>query len=247
MKNPFGDNKEPESKKKKFEANQLFSHLDGGAAGEPPEKPKDKRTERTGGEESVQPAKVKVALVKDEEDDVKTEKPPMDLFKAIFANSDSESEDESDQAKDEEVEVEEVEVSRTKNDREKSPEKSKPSNGDHQARGIFAGIDFDKFIKRRRKTPPPIVRERVATTKPKSILDRSVRTILGIKSAESSDDEYGPKLPPPARTVEKIVISSNSDSDEWEEKSKKKKEKKEKKKKKDKKKKKKKNKHKSKD
>jgi hypothetical protein len=51
-------------------------------------------------------------------------------------------------------------------------------------RGIFANIDFDALNRRtaRRKTPPPLVKEKVATTQPKSVLDQSVRTLLGIKN-----------------------------------------------------------------
>merc|ERR1711915_807712 len=71
-----------------------------------------------------------------------------------------------------------------------------PPTRPNQASGIFAGIDFNKFVKPRKKTPPPIVRERVAPTRPKSILDRSIRNVLGIKSID--EDMYGPALPPPA-------------------------------------------------
>merc|ERR1712083_635618 len=92
-----------------------------------------------------------------------------------------------------------------------------PPTRPNQASGIFAGIDFNKFVKPRKKTPPPIVRERVAPTRPKSILDRSIRNVLGIKSID--EDMYGPALPPPATSSQNIVISSDSDSDEWEEKS----------------------------
>ena len=238
-----------------------------------------------------------MTLVKDEAEEIVAEKPPMDLFKAIFANSDSESDDdESDEAQQpnesnidegengkesEVIEIDsngdagdvddsdsddvygprpitnadansqdkkkklsderfKVRAGQSSRERDASRERanvknSKPSapSRDFGASGIFAGIDFDKFVKRRKKTPPPIVRERVAPTRPKSILDRSIRQVLGIKSGDTSDGDYGPPLPPAATNVEKIVISSDSDSGDWEEKTseKKKKQKKDKKKK----------------
>jgi len=292
IKNPHGNHKEPETKKK-FGANQLFSLLDGagGKENEDSNQPngRDART--------VKVEQQKVTLVKDEAEEIVAEKPPMDLFKAIFANSDSESEDdESDEAQQpnesnidegengkesEVIEIDsngdagdvddsdsddvygprpitnadansqdkkkklsderfKVRAGQSSRERDASRERanvknSKPSapSRDFGASGIFAGIDFDKFVKRRKKTPPPIVRERVAPTRPKSILDRSIRQVLGIKSGDTSDGDYGPPLPPAATNVEKIVISSDSDSGDWEEKTseKKKKQKKDKKKK----------------
>ena len=232
----------------------------------------------------------KVLLVKEESEDLSALRPPMDLFKAIFAISDSDTED--DDATDTDLgrnETEKVEVvsdpcqegasaspspvmdidAEDEEDSDSSdvygprllskpahtvktaaksratpsrPEKradkaTRSASGlsrsvvevrHGEASGIFAGIDFDKFVKRRKKTPPPLVRERVAATRPKSILDRSIRQVLGIKSGDTSDGDYGPSLPPTNKNVEKIVISS--DTDNWEEKptEKKKKQKKEK-------------------
>ena len=254
MKNPFGDHKEAENKKKKkdFVANQLFSVLDNREPSRNRDAAADADNSSNNGDghEVKKEVPVKVILVKDEEMEIKTEKPPMDLFKAIFANSDSEDED----SEESEPEKESSRLKKPPDSEDSSSRGARPmfnssvnrssAPNTDSARGIFAGINFDKFVRQRKKTPPPIVREKVAKHRPKSILDRSVRNVLGIKSGDQSDDDYGPPLPPPAVPDKSIVISSGSESDEWEEKSKKKKSK-SKKHKKDKKKKKKK--HKSRD
>ena len=249
VKNPFGDSKEPENKKKKFGANQLFSLLDRSQGGEEKQRgTKDGTSDKDGnqlGEDDVENGSVKlksestkpsVVLVKQEKEEQVTEKPSIDLFKAIFANSDSEEEDEDEEEMDsKKYKNDDNKInSRRNNSKTNESEDASPStrvnpmNAD-PARGIFAGINFDKFVKPRRKTPPPIIRDKVVMNRPKSILDQSVRTILGIKSIDPDDMEYGPSLPPPVKSQEKIVISSDSDSDEWEEKTKKKKSKKHKK------------------
>ena len=305
MKNPFNNTREPDNQKKKpiFESNQLFAYLGSdsrtsdrrGDAGTG--KPSHNDNEQAKGNHSAskdntkdaltsdrvmvkqEPTNVsRVVLVKDEPE-VKAEKPPMDLFKAIFADDDSDV-DSNDEHDDENIDVDNsndddsVADTMKRKRRDHAEESSNESSSRHDspatakinddpARGIFAGINFDKFVKRRRKTPPPVIPVKALTSRPKSILDRSVRNILGIKSGDISDDEYGPVAPPAltaaaapqkssdGRPDEKsIVISSESEdsSDGWEEKDKSKKSKKKKskhKKEKKSKKKKKKNKHKS--
>jgi len=239
VKNPFGDQKEAETKKKKadFGVNQLFSVLDSRelkASNDTESSSSAKSPTNDNNADVKEEAPAKIILVRDEESLIKTEKPAMDLFKAIFANSDSE-EDSSDDSEPDNTPAKPIashyprsqdDSNGKEGDKSSRPpaftESSSAPNTD-SPRGIFAGINFDKFVRQRKKTPPPIVVERVAKHRPKSILDRSVRNILGIKSGDQSEDEYGPTLPPPIAKGSSIVISSDSESDEWEEKSKKKK------------------------
>ena len=93
VKNPFADDKADTGAKKKkppsFDSAELFSKLDeprrGGA-------PQAEGHEPAGGQKQ----QLVVTLEKEEEEEEEgvQEKPPMDLFKAIFANSDSESSEE---------------------------------------------------------------------------------------------------------------------------------------------------------
>ena len=221
VKNPFNNTREHEDKKKKpiFESNQLFALL--GSARQSSDKTSDKKDdikEENEGRDDDSAQQVKqeridprnVVLVKDETEIQAQEKPPMDLFKAIFADSsdESQSEGEGDDNTNNLSLLADNTMKRSRGDdgngssgsRDSSRHDS-PANGgrgpnNDAARGIFAGINFDKFEKRRRKTPPPVVPLKALTSRPKSILDRSVRNILGIKSGDVSDDEYGPVAPP---------------------------------------------------
>jgi G patch domain-containing protein 1 len=89
VKNPFADDKADTGAKKKkppsFDSAELFSKLDEPRRGGAPPAEGD---EPAGGQKQLA-----VTLEKEEEEEVQ-EKPPMDLFKAIFANSDSESSEE---------------------------------------------------------------------------------------------------------------------------------------------------------
>jgi G patch domain-containing protein 1 len=89
VKNPFADDKADMGAKKKkppsFDSAELFSKLDEPRRGGAPQAEGD---EPAGGQKQLA-----VTLEKEEEEEVQ-EKPPMDLFKAIFANSDSESSEE---------------------------------------------------------------------------------------------------------------------------------------------------------
>ena len=107
------------------------------------------------------------------------------------------------------------------------------------ARGIFANIDLDSLNRKqvKEKEPKPIRTESggvkaghpdntVTSEGNLSVANQTVRTVLGIrneKKNESSDEEFGPKLPP-AMAEKSIVISSDSDvgDDKWKEKKKKK-------------------------
>ena len=121
------------------------------------------------------------------------------------------------------------------------------------AQGIFANIDFDKLnsmrkdataknntanmsqaakIRKANLSQSPV---RKGKSENLSVLNQSVRTVLGIRNEKvdsSSDEEYGPKLPD--AMIKSIVISSDSDdsdSDDNRQRSKHKKEKNKKKKK----------------
>eukprot|EP00088_Acartia_fossae_P044860 TRINITY_DN4789_c0_g1_i1.p1 TRINITY_DN4789_c0_g1~~TRINITY_DN4789_c0_g1_i1.p1 ORF type:complete len:897 (-),score=275.21 TRINITY_DN4789_c0_g1_i1:324-3014(-) len=299
VKNPFNNTREPDNQKKKpiFESNQLFAYLgsdsrtsdrredagnisrssnnDNEQAMGTGSAQKDNREDKTSDSVMLKQEPVNVSrivLVKDEPD-VKAERPPMDLFKAIFADDDSDVDSNDEGNIDNSNDDDSVADTMKRKHRDHVEESSSASSSRHDspaaarinddpARGIFAGINFDKFVKRRRKTPPPVIPLKALTSRPKSILDRSVRNILGIKSGDISDDEYGPVAPPALAAAapqkrsdggpddKRIVISSESDdsSEGWEEKDKSKKSKKKKskhKKEKRSKKKKKKNKHKS--
>ena len=181
VKNPFADDKEAAGSKKKkppsFDSAELFSKLD---EQKPTTGKSDDSAESGAGDKKPLPLALAAETKADEE--VVQEKPPMDLFKAIFANSDSESSEDEDDSGRQQV------VGEKEEEKEKPPEKAEKERGSkpketEAPRGIFANIDFDALNRRRRpKTPPPLVKEKVATTKPKSVLDQSVRTLLGIKN-----------------------------------------------------------------
>jgi G patch domain-containing protein 1 len=193
VKNPFADDKEAAagSKKKKapsFDAAELFSKLDD-------EQPPSRRGTTAAAGATSTTAKSDgdgvqaVAMEVQEEEEQAPEKPPMDLFKAIFADSDSESSSEENND-----EVAMAAAATATNRQEKESEKegaaaaaavNKPPERSEAPRGIFANIDFDALNRRRPprpKSPPPLVKEKVAASKPKGVLDQSVRTLLGIKN-----------------------------------------------------------------
>merc|ERR1719383_1166528 len=111
VKNPCGEDKEPKSRKKNnFGSNQLFSILVGDSGGGEPsapaaehhsEEPGTSTVKKEPAEESEKQSR-ESKLVKDEEVSRK-ERPPMDLFKAIFANSDSELSSDEEPENDENV------------------------------------------------------------------------------------------------------------------------------------------------
>ena len=183
VKNPFADDKADTGPKKKkppsFDSAELFSKLEEPRGGGAPAGEEDgKDGEDTAGRK---PLSVTMAASVKEEEEEMHEKPPMDLFKAIFANSDSESSEEEEEG--------DGDGSKREERAEKVPTLGKAAEGEPSSkpreapRGIFANIDFDALNRRtRRNSPPPLVKEKVATTKPKSVLDQSVRTLLGIKN-----------------------------------------------------------------
>jgi len=184
-----------------------------------------------------------------EKGEVVQEKPPADLFKAIFVDSDSESDSESeeeDPSKNSRNENQGNHIAITSGTPAPKPWEKNDGNilrNKEPARGIFANIDLDSLNRKHQvKEKEPVVEQKVKTVGSVksvgnlSVVNQTVRTVLGIRTEqeeESSEDEFGPKLPP--TMIEKsILISSDSEDDHkrWKEKKKKKEKKKQKEKKK---------------
>ena len=199
---------------------------------EPEQKPKQSSEKQESGEESTEPneeAKIEVENIKQEEEE-ETVKPPADLFKAIFLDSESDSDDDKNE------EAESAPVARppvhinTSNPSGSGPKPWEEKEGNilrnkEPARGIFANIDLDSLNRR-----GPAEEKRSTEQKPEkpvakgstgniSVTQQALRTVLGIRNEprdSSSEDEYGPRLPesmlpaPPP-----IVLSSDSEDDEW--------------------------------
>ena len=161
-------------------------------------------------------------------------KPPADLFKAIFLDSES---DGSDTEKEEETEK----VSEAKQPASlpvnklpvnsqntvSKPWEEKEGNilrNKEPARGIFANIDLDSLNRRKlEKQPDTKEKAEVKTAKGStgdiSVINQTVRTVLGIRNEageSSSEEEFGPALPQSMiETKSSIVISSDSSEDGW--------------------------------
>merc|ERR1719317_11074 len=200
-------------------------------------------------DEPVDPTETK------EEIDLVQEKPPADLFKAIFVDSDSDSESESEKEKEDENRIPDNKTSSNKGNHISTsggtpapkPWEKKEGNilrSKEPARGIFANIDLDSLNRKHqgKEKEPVEEKEKVKTASivksggNLSVVNQTVRTVLGIrkeKEEESSEEEFGPKLPP-AMVEKSIVISSDSedDNERWKERKKKKERKKHKEKKK---------------
>ena len=102
------------------------------------------------------------------------------------------------------------------------------------ARGIFANLDLESLNRRKpaeKQQVLPNTNTDVKTAKGStgdiSVINQTVRTVLGIRNEDksSSDEEFGPKLPQ-SMVQSSIVISSDSSDDGWVVKDKKKKKKK---------------------
>ena len=167
----------------------------------------------------------KIKAEQEEEEEMIVPKPPMDLFKAIFADS-SESESEKEEEKEENA----AETAARLRQNHASAEKIKgPANpweerrgnvlrSKEPAKGIFANIDFEALNKRTSSKRP---------RSPSNSPPRESKEFANISkddcSSSSSDDGFGPALPPGLKQdvkVEKEVtnITLSSDSDEYKEK-----------------------------
>jgi len=161
-------------------------------------------------------------------------KPPPDLFKAIFVDSDSDSETEEDDPS--------IDSNANKTTSIKAgnhlptpvvtsapkPWEKKEGNvlrSKEPARGIFANIDLDSLNRKHLEEPKETgfgdeqkSKAGASVNKPGgnlSVANQTVRTVLGIRNVvedESSEEEFGPKLPP-AMVQKSIVISSDSEED----------------------------------
>lgn len=144
------------------------------------------------------PAKVEVIDVDQESDEEsKPERPPMDLFKSIFA-SDDEEEEEEEEAK---VVEKTLDVSKTE----------ESNNSLLKSEGIFSGIDFDDL---NQNFNPCFVKKNETVSN-----DTEVEEII----EDDDDDCYGPALPPgPLSQVSKTKPDQSKKSKRKEKKSKKK-------------------------
>ena len=180
--------------------------------------------------------------VKEEAPDIKVKveepepvKPPADLFKAIFLDSDSDESDAEDEKEEEMEKAPEEPVSRPGNNIPVNfqPAGSKPweekegnvLRNKQPARGIFANIDLDSLNRRKplekkaetNEKEKPENKTAKGSTGDISVINQTVRTVLGIrneKADSSSEDEFGPKLPE-SMIQTSIVISSESSEDGW--------------------------------
>ena len=205
------------------------------------EKPKQTSQKQESGEqenpESSEEAKIEVENIKQEEDEV-TEKPPADLFKAIFLDSESESEDDDDNGQTESAPAPPPVPAINPAVSGPKPWQEKEGNilrNKEPARGIFANIDLDSLNRRgpssnntlaeeERKNRSTESRQEKPVAKGStgniSVANQTLRTVLGIRNEprdSSSDDEYGPRLPDsmlPAPAPTSIVISSDSEDDD---------------------------------
>jgi len=253
---PYGDYNTVGTKgkpKKDTGVTNVFAMLEN----EPESKMQSKTSQKQESEVENEELKIEVENIKQEEEE-EVVKPPSDLFKAIFLDSESESENEEANESHEADKAETTSASMTRPPLQipnnvpsgagPKPWEEKEGNilkNMQPARGIFANIDFDSLNRRgpssktpseskeQSKEPKPVAK---GSTGNISVANQTLRTVLGIRNQardSSSEEEYGPRLPDamlPAKAS--IVISSDSDSevDSWVDKQKKsKKSKKEKK------------------
>jgi len=205
--------------------------------GEKEQKEEADTEEKQASSEEVKPEAV-------EEEEVIVPKPPMDLFKAIFAESESEeekSEAEEEKEKEEDkgeetaaalaqrLRSETATASANKEDKPWEERQGNVLRSKEAAKGIFANLDFDALNKRTSTKRP-----RSASKSPAR--DSKDGVVTKVEGGSSSEDNFGPSLPPimmTAKVTKSITLSSDSEDHIKEKKSKKrKKEKKEKKKKK---------------
>jgi G patch domain-containing protein 1 len=148
-----------------------------------------------------------------DEEIVETTRPPMDLFKAIFASDEEES--------DNEINKEENIVINSESEKlvEKNTTNTSQMSGT-KATGIFANIDFDQL----NRNFTPLLKsndtQKVETNDSQKVEtndSQKVKTFSEInentdKTNQNDDDFYGPALPPPSSssTVTNFNINNNS-------------------------------------
>jgi len=190
-------------------------------------------------------------------------RPPPDLFKAIFVDSDSEPDSDTDQVDtltplDEPsstISPPSIRLGNRLPTKEPTPGprpwEEKEGNflrSQEAASGIFANIDLDSLNRRQPVTDlkdKSSEKKKLSNNGGFSVVSQTIRTVLGIRNdhvGDDSDEEFGPKLPPVIMIKESILISSDSELEKKRKEGGKKKKKKDKEKKKQKEKKKKKDK-----
>ncbi len=197
---------------------------------------KENNADRNEGAPKVVPDKVIVPLKKpvienEREEEVVAEKPPPDLFKSIFLDSDESSDDDKEES-------EKEQEKKSVNPPPKPKPNSNPMAGAKNvlrnpapAKGIFANIDFDKLnAKKKNKPQPPVVNPESS-----SKAEKPKESNPGRMSAkdffdndkdkmEEEDHQFGPAKPKisvqkSSRTSSDNDSDSDSDSNEWVEKS----------------------------
>ena len=220
---PYGDYSIVGTKanpKKETGVTNVFAMLESDGKEEKTEnrKTESSETERNNDKDEV----LQVKALEDEPDPVK---PPADLFKAIFLDSDSDSEPEESDAEKEDAAKKvphqpvSLPLNSTSNSSVNKPWEEKEGNilrNKQPARGIFANLDLESLNRRKpaeKKQDVNITDVKTAkgSTGDISVINQTVRTVLGIRNEEksSSDEEFGPKLPQ-SMIQSSIVISSDS-------------------------------------
>jgi len=162
-------------------------------------------------------------------------KPPPDLFKAIFVDTDSDSDSEMEEEDNPSTDSNANKATSINPGNHlptpvvtsaPKPWEKKEGNilrSKEPARGIFANIDLDSLNRKHPRDTKETGLEDEEKAKARvsvksggnlSVANQTVRTVLGIRKVEdeSSEDEFGPKLPP-AMVQKSIVISSDSEED----------------------------------
>jgi len=203
----------------------------------PVEQSEKSDTDKNGEDAPEKPTDEIKAEQEEAEEEVIVPKPPMDLFKAIFADS---SDDESEKEEEDREETAAETAARLRESHATSEKIKGPANpweerkgnvlrSKEPAKGIFANIDFETLNKRTSSKRP----RSPSNSPPRESNELVNKSKEG--SSSSSDEGFGPALPPGLKSdvkVEKEVtnITLSSDSDGYKKK-KSKKRKKEKKKK----------------
>ncbi len=162
-------------------------------------------------------------------EEVESVKPPIDLFKSIFLDTDeSDSDDDEETTKPEEIsksspEQKEEPVNLDISDNSRTSFMRKPFTG----KGLFANIDFDRLNKRgnSNQIPTPVeeIKKPAETKTDKIISSKFPSSKSERKEEEEEDVSYGPAKPASLPLSRSIHVSSesedySSDEEVWKEK-----------------------------
>jgi len=151
-------------------------------------------------------------------EEVENVKPPIDLFKSIFLDTDeSDSDDDEETTKPEEIaksspEQKEEPVNLDKSDNSRTGFMRKPFTG----KGLFANIDFDRLNKRgnSNQNPTPVEEmKKPAETKTDKIKSSKFPSSKSERIEKEEDTSYGPAKPASLQVSRSIHVSSESEDD----------------------------------